>query len=348
MKVFGFKRIFLGIAFFISIQSVSFSQEINSAIGYIQYIDNQYRKIGEDMWSYTSAVAHGKSAKKVEARRKDLVNSTYIAKNNISKMPDFDHDGSLRDSMVSYLHLCYKILNEDYSAIINLEEIAEESYDMMEAYITAQEIANEKLDVAGKMLNAQSKAFAENHNVELVETVDNLSIKLDKANKAFKYYNGLYLVFFKCYKQEAYFMDAMQKGDVNSMEQNKDALLTLSVNGQKNLESVQAFQGDLSLKTACMNFLTFYQLEAKDKIPKIIDFFLKQENFEKIKKSFEANKNSQTKENIEAYNKSVVDYNKSGKSFNTVTQELNTRRNNQINAWNNTIQSFFVRHVPKN
>jgi hypothetical protein len=250
--------------------------------------------------------------------------------------------------MVSYLSLCYNVLNDDYSTIINLEEIAEQSYDMMEAYITAQEKANEKLDEAGKMLNNQSKAFAEKHNVKLIETSDKLSIKLEKANKAFKYYNTLYLVFFKCYKQEAYFMDAMQKGDINSMEQNKDALFTLTTEGQNSLVSIKDFNGDLSLKTACKNFLIFYQTEAKDKIPKIIDFFMKQENFEKIKKSFEANKDSRTKEDIDAYNKTVADYNKSGNTFNAVTEELNTRRINQINSWNTIIQSFFDRHVPKN
>ena len=70
------------------------------------------------------------------------------AKNNIAKMPDFEGDKSLRDSTVSYLSLCYNVLNEDYSKILDLEEIAEQSFDLMEAYLLAQQKAGEKLDEA--------------------------------------------------------------------------------------------------------------------------------------------------------------------------------------------------------
>jgi hypothetical protein len=347
MKLFGLKWVVLASLLVFSFYE-AYTQSFKTAIEYIDYIDKQYKKLGEDMWQYTSAVAHGKNAKKVESKRKDLVSTMLTAKNNIAKMPAFQNDASLRDSMVSYLHLCYNILNSDYSDILNLEEIAEQSYDMMEAYMTAQEKANQKLDDAARMLNNQSKIFATKNNIQIVESNDKLSEKLEKANKAFKYYNNLYLIFFKSYKQEAYLLNAAQAGDVNAIEQNKDALEKFATTGIKSLETIAAYNGDLSLKTACKNLLAFYQAEAKDKAPVIIDFFMKQEKFNNAKKAIEAKQNSQSKEEVDAYNKVVAEYNKSGNSYNAVSEETYNKRIALINNWDNTIQAFFERHVSKN
>jgi len=48
-------------------------------------------------------------------------------------MPPWKGDRSYRNSSVAYLKLVYHVFNEDYGKILNLEEIAEQSYDAMEA-----------------------------------------------------------------------------------------------------------------------------------------------------------------------------------------------------------------------
>ncbi len=63
-------------------------------------------------------------------------------------MPSYNGNKALRDSAVSYLKILYSVFNEDYSKLVNMEEIAEQSYDAMEAYLLAQEKAGEKLDQA--------------------------------------------------------------------------------------------------------------------------------------------------------------------------------------------------------
>ena len=52
-----------------------------------------------------------------------------------------------RDSVVRYLELSYAVLNNDYAKIMDMEEISEQSYDAMEAYMLAQQIANDKMEV---------------------------------------------------------------------------------------------------------------------------------------------------------------------------------------------------------
>jgi hypothetical protein len=329
--------------------TLGFGQQFNDVISYLNYLNKEQERISEDMWSYTSAVAHGKSAKKVDNRRKELINTTLLARKNIADMPGFNNDASLRDSMVSYLTMCNLVLNEDYSKIVDLEEIAEQSYDLMEAYLTAQEKANEKLDIAGKSVDAQVKIFAQKNQVQLVEAKDKTSSKLEKANQVFKYYNPVYLIFFKCYKQEGYFFDALNKNDVNAMEQNKNTLLKFAEESLKKIDTVKAFKNDLSVKTSCRQMLDFYKYEASVKAPVIIDYFLKKENFEKIKTSFDAKMEmARTQDDVNQYNKAAADYNKAIALYNNANLELQKKRNLLLDNWNKAIQSFFDRHVPKN
>ena len=63
---------------------------------------------------------------------------------NISGLPAFNGDKEYRDTAVSFMKLYYNVLNEDYAKIINLEEISEQSYDDMEAYMMAQEKVERK------------------------------------------------------------------------------------------------------------------------------------------------------------------------------------------------------------
>jgi len=294
-------------------------------------------------------VAHGKSARKVENRRKEVLNINMDAQKKIQKAGDYEGDGSLRDSVLSYLKMSYYIINHDYGKIVDMEEISEQSYDAMEAYITAQEKAHQKLEVAGDMMETEQKIFAASHGITLIENKDKIEKKLETAGKVFSYYNRLYLVFFKSYKQEAYMMDALNKNDINGLKQNTDALGKCSDEGLKYLDTAKAYNGDNTVRMSCKEVLTFYKTEATDKCPVIIDFLVKKENFNKIKDAFNAkSQNARTKADVDEYNKSVADMNKASGEYNTINQELNSKRSLLINKWNETVASFLDKQVPKN
>jgi hypothetical protein len=314
----------------------------------MEFIGKQYRKISEDMWDYTNAAAHSKSARKIENRRKDLLNTTQKVQQNIAKMPDFEEDKALRDSTVSYLGLSYDVLNNDYARIVNMEEVAEQSYDLMEAYILAQEIANEKLNQAGQRLDQENQEFANKHNIKLIDGKDKLGNKLEKANKAFKYYNVVYLIFFKSFKQDFYLADALQKNDVNAIEQNRNSLLKFALDGLKKLDTLKAFGGDNSLKISLKQLLDFYKTKTSVKIPILISFYLNKEKFEKTKTEFDAKSEfERTKADVDQYNKTLAEFNKGVTDYNRVSAEISQQNNVRLGAWDKTVQLFLDRQVPK-
>lgn len=315
---------------------------------YLQSIGQQFYQISNDMMSYTSAASHGKSARKVEKKRTELINTIRLAEANVRKMKPFKGDATYRDTVISYLRLNRIVLTEDYGKILDLEDIAEQSYDAMEAYMLAKEKANEKLDIAFEHVSTQQKSFAASHNIKLVDSDSKLSQKIETSGKVLNYYNPIYLIFFKSFKDEAYLMDAIQRNDVNAMEQTKNALLASAETGLDKLGPINAYKGDATLKAACQQVLSFYKMEASQKISEIIDFQLKRENFNKMKAAMDAKRPAdRTKEDIDRYNKMINEYNATINKVNAVHNELNKKRSELLNKWNQTSENFLDKHIPK-
>lgn len=344
MKLFVFTQLIF-LLFLLSNQSNA--QELTAG-AYLDYIGNQYTEVSKDMMSYTSAASHGKGAKKVEKKRQELLITIKEAERTVRKMRPFQGDHQLRDTVASYFKLSHLVLLEDYGKIVDMEEIAERSYDAMEAYMMAKEKANEKLDFSYERVREQHDLFAKKNNIRIIENDSKLSQKLETSGKVYAYYNKIYLVFFKSYKDEAYLLEALTKGDVNAMEQTKNSLANSSAEGVKKLTSIGFFNSDGSLKNVCQQFLSFYQQEATSKATDQVDFFLKKENYEKIKKAFDGKRqNDRTKADVDQYNTAVNEYNTSVNKFNSINNDLNKRRNELINLWNKTSDNFLSKYVPK-
>jgi len=330
---------------------IAFSSTARSqkeAFDYMDKIDAQFKNIMYDSWDYVSAASHGKNARKIENRRKDLLKTIAAAKNIIERMSAFSGDASYRDTVLSYLQLSYNVFNKDYAKIVDMEAIAEESYDNMEAYLLAQQLAEEKLDQANDNLNQETDKFASAHGITLLKTDDKVATKLQTSSKVIKYYNAVYLIFFKSYKQELYLINAMNSSDVNGMEQNKNALITCSTAGIKSLDTIKSFSGDLSIVTSGKALLNFYKMESSTKMKEVIDYYIAKENFDKIKAAFDAkSQSSRTKADVDQYNKAVNDMNAAAKKFSGINDELNKKRSAALDNWNSTSEKFIDSHVPK-
>lgn len=323
------------------------AQVTATAGSYMSYISEQQREIMKDFMSYTSAVAHGKSARKVENRRQELLKTMTDSRRKVASMAPYQGDKSLRDSTAKFLLISYHVLNDDYGKIMNLEEVAEQSYDAMEAYLLAQAIAEDKIHEASVNLSALEKQFAGKHNVTIVETKDELAEKVVQAGKVNDYHNSVYLIFFKSYKQEWYLMDAISKKNVNAIEQNKSSLKKYAEEGLAKLDTMSAFKGDRSLLAACRQMLEFHKSECS-KIAPITDFYLKEENFVKVKKAFETKREKdRTQADVDQYNKAINELNAAGSEFNNSNAQLNKNRSQLIDSWNKASKNYMDKHTPK-
>lgn len=330
--------------FFLSFRS---SAQYETAGQYLDYINNASQALTTKYLVYLSAVSHGKSARKVEKRRIDVVNSINETRYNIQGMPPWKGDRTLKDTTVAYLKILNSVFNDDYGKIVNMEEIAEQSYDLMEAYMLAQQKAYEKLNAAGDKQVEMQRAFAKKNGINLVENTTELEEKSKKASEVLKHGNEVYLIFFKVYKQESYLIEAMNQKNLVSMEQNINSLKKLSEEALEKLKSVELYNNDASLVAACRNMMNFYKSEAA-RSASLTDYILKEENFNKLKKQLDSKpQNKRTQADIDQYNTAVNDINAAMKDFNNTNTALNKERTAGLNDWNKAYNNFMDEYMPK-
>lgn len=323
------------------------AQAFETPVQYMEHIGKANQALTEKYLLYLSGMSHGKSARKVEKRRLEVLKAINDTRFDIMGMPPFKGDRTLKDTTVAYLKILNSVFNEDYGKIVNMEEIAEQSYDLMEAYMLAQEKANEKLQDASRRQGEMQKQFAAKHNITLIDGGETASeAKMKVANEVMKHYDDVYLVFFKVNKQEGYLMEAVNQKNVNSIEQNINSLQNLSAQGLEKLKALNGYNKDASLIIACRNMLNFYNDEAKEGSA-LTDFFLKEENFTKLKKQFDTKRGAKrTQQDIDEFNKAVDDINKASDKFNTVNNGLNKQRDKTLNGWNNAVKKYLDEYIP--
>jgi hypothetical protein len=326
---------------------MTYSQDVTTPGGYMSTISEKIKVINQTYINYLSAVSHGKSARKVEKLRQKTVDDIFNARGEVMGTGGFKGDKTLRDATAAYLKTCYLVFNEDYGKIVNMEEIAEQSYDAMEAYLLAQSKAGEKLSEAADARSKAQKEFAAKYNIQLIDVKDELDLKVEKSDKVQSYYNKVYLIFFKPYKQDAYLVDAMNRNDINGVEQNRNALASYANAGLEELAKVDAFESDASLVAACKKALLFYKDLAEKRVVGVTDFMLASESFTKTKKSFDAMPASKrTQTDVDKFNKAVNDINAGAKNFNKTNNEVNKERNDVLNQWNDMVTRFMDVHMP--
>ena len=158
----------------------------------------------------------------------ELIQTSNSALSKAKSAKAFDGSSEFKDSVVEYLRLVNIVLKEDYAKIVDMEEISENSYDAMEAYMTARDQASDKLSDASVMINRVQRRFAEAHDIKIIESSSELDKKMEVAGEVYDHYNEVYLIFFKSFKQEAYLLDAISRKDLSAIEQNREALVTTS------------------------------------------------------------------------------------------------------------------------
>ncbi|WCO02995.1 LIC11966 family surface protein [Psychroserpens ponticola] len=341
------KRITLTLSLFCILTSTFVTaQSFDNASEYLDFVAEEQQAITKNMWKYTKAVAHSNSDRSIEGKRKNLLKTIDKAIAKIEKADGFDGD-EYKNQVLKHMQLNKSLLNHDYAAIVDMKEVADQSYDAMEAYIVAQELADKKMEESQQEYETNFYAFAEKHEIQIIESENDLGRKMKISNEVFEHYNDMYLVYFKVYINEVYLWEAVESNDVGAIQQNSNALNAAAKEGLIALKEQSQYKNDDSIINATKKAFEFFIDETENKIPQLTDFLILNEDFEKIKNSLEQTpERERTKEQIDAYNKKVKDINKAVKNYNKVNTELNNDRQNTINQINNTNANFLANHIP--
>jgi uncharacterized lipoprotein YehR (DUF1307 family) len=331
--------------YFLSLLVVSAQDD--SPVAYMNLLEKAEQDANQKYLAYISAAAHSGRVRKIEKMRQQLLNGIINSRNNVIGTPFYKGDKALRQSSIDYLNFLYLVFNDDYAKMVNMEEIAEQSFNEMQAYLLLQEKAGEKLNEIQTKRNTATKDFAKKYNVTLLEGNSEMGDKMKKASDVIKYRNEVYLVFFKCNWQWNELNKAIKNNKINDIEQARNAVIAFAEEGMKALDTLKHFEGDPSLANSCRTALIQYKRMAEKDVPKLTDFILKSENFEKLKKSFDAKPaKDRTQQDINNYNKAVNELNKGVNLYNNTNQILVDTNNELIRSWEKTDKDFSDAHTP--
>ena len=323
------------------------SQNFEKATDYLSFVGEELEVISKNSWKLTKAIAHSKSDRTVTSKRKVLLKSVERAIAKIKKANGYDGD-EYKNQVLEHLSLRESLLKNDFAKIIDMKEVAEQSYDLMEAYIIAREMADEKMTEAQAEYEVHFYDFANKHNINIIESDSDLSKKMKISGEVFDHYNDLYLIFFKVYINEIYLMEALEKSDINAIQQNTNALSATAKEGLEIIKEVELYKNDTSVANATKSIFEFFIDEADNKIPKQLDFLVLNEDMERITETLEKTpEKKRTKKQIDDYNAKIKEINKAIKDYNRVNGELNNDRQKVFNALDTAKEKFLAKHIPK-
>ena len=332
--------------FILLIAYTTHSQSFKNASEYLDFIATEQESVTKNMWKYTKAIAHSKNDRTINAKRNVLLKTVEKA---IAKIENADgYDGEdYKNQVLTYMRLNESLLNQDYAKIIDMKEVAEQSYDAMEAYVLARELADQKMEDAYNEYDTNFRLFAAKHNISIVESETDLGNKMKISNQVFNHYNELYLIYFKVSINEMYLIDALSKNDVGAIQQNANALSQTAKEGLEILKTVELYKNDKSIAEVTKDAFEFFIDEADNQVPQLTEFLILNEDFETIKNTLEKTpERKRTKEQIDTYNKKVKDINKAVDNYNKVNTKLNKDRQNVVNKLNTTNENFLAKHIP--
>lgn len=326
-----------------------FCQDFKSPVDYLSYIGKEQEIISKSTWKYTKAIAHSKSARRIDNTRKQLVKTMDMAIQKISGLKNgYQGDVQYRDEVLKYINLVRSSINDECDKIIDMQEVAEKSYDFMEAYIMARDKVNEKLDIAFEEVSLAQKNYALKYKIQLLDNESELGKKMKISNQIFDYHTDIYLIFFKSNITDNFLTQAIQAKDMNAIQQHASALAAYSKEGLEKLKTKAAYNKDESMIKITQKALEYYNDVAEKFVPNTINFLMLQEKFTVAKNNLESkSKRDITDAEIESYNQLVKQLNKETQIYNNAINANNIAKTNAINNWNNTSEIFISKHVPQ-
>jgi hypothetical protein len=341
-----FKHLFTVIIFLLS-ASITTQAQNDDPVAYMDAVNKAEEEANQKYLLYVSTAAHSGRIRKIEKMRQQAIDGIVNSRNKAIGLPLYKGDKALRQSSIDYLNFLYLVFTDDYKKIVNLEEIAEQSFNEMQAYLLLQEQTSEKLNEANAKRNRATKEFATKYNINLIEQTSENESKQKKAGEVIEYRNKIYLIYFKCNWQWGELNKAMKNNKVTEIEQARNALISYAKEGMVGLDTLKNFDGDPTLANVCRHALNQYKIMGERDVPKMTDYFLKTENFEKVKRSFDSKpQNSRTKQDIDAYNKAVNEMNAGVNTFNSLAQSTNNTGNTIAENYNKADKDFADKHTP--
>lgn len=317
----------------------------HEAVEYYKKLTAPLQTLKEANYNYAKSVTRIRRVRKIEKSRQEQLRAITSISKQMKKYGPLRDDDTLRSEIVRYLDLTYIVLKRDFDKILDMEDIEAQSYDRDEAHQLAIDLAVEKLNATFNIMRKAEKAYFRKYQINVTETKDEMSLKIERANKAIEYYNGIYRIFFKVNKEDSYARKALAEKDVAALEQHLTTLVSFAEECSEKLKQLSGYEGDDDLLKITIEAVEFYRFEGEKTYPANIEFFIQTDNFQNASKKLHAKRESdRTQKDVDEYNNSITVYNKKAAEINKINKISYKKQNDFVKRWNSVVDRFFRKH----
>jgi hypothetical protein len=317
----------------------------HAAVLYFEELISPFTDVRKASYTYMQTVVKMRKARTVEKSRQELLQVVQSKKEICKGSTPFEGDSTLKCELIRYLDLVDIILKEDFAKILDMEDIAAQSYDQEEAHQLALDLAVEKLRASFDVFKKAQKDFFIKYHINEKKEQDELTQKIEKANRAIEYYKAVSRIFLKTNKENYYAGEAVSSKDIAALGQHATTLVSFAEEGLEKLKQKGGYEGDDKLLSSAVTMLEFYRHEGQTTYPVNVDFYLKTENMEKAQKRLNSIKESdRKKEDIDQFNREVKAYNEAVKEVNKANKASYKTHKKLLKSWNKQMEKFFKNH----
>jgi hypothetical protein len=321
-------------------------QLTHDAILYYRKLTAPLTDLKKANFDYMQSITKMRRARAVERKRQELLKVIQENRDFFKNSGPFQGDSTLKSELIRYLDLVYIVLKQDFDKILDMEDIAAQSYDQAEAHQLALDLAVGKMRASFDVLKKADNDFFKKYRIAIKDEKDELVLKMEKANKAIDYFNDIHRIFYKANKEEFYAKEAIEHKDVAGLEQHAMTLVSFSEEGLKQLKEKKGYEGDDELILDATKLLEFYRNEGLVTCQANVDFNLKSDNVMDAGKKFRSIKEGdRKKEDVDRYNEAVNSYNKAVKEINKINKDSYKTHNKLLKLWNKQTEKFFKKHA---
>jgi len=334
--------------FFLLLSSAALAQNSSEALDYLNEITKEQKNISEQLMRYISVSAHSTNGRKIENKRRRLVDATDKARSHVQGVDEFEGDASLRDAVLTYYNLSYQSLTDDYKEIAAMKESANSNYEIMKALLAAEEQANVNLNKAQTEVESSTHKFAAEHEINLITEENPLSEMITKSNEVNQYYNDIFLPMFKVNLQNIQLKEMLQTGDIEKIEMARLQTAEYAEEARAELAKLSPFKGDNSLIEAAEKRVDYYLEEANVMALNSIEYAkVNAELEEKQAKIDKLKPKQRSKKIVDEFNVLVNQANSLVNKLNANAQRFNQTSQLELRQWQELVQRFKRTHIPK-
>lgn len=249
-----------------------YAQEKHPSVIYMEQFTKEYNYLQELHVDYLSSLVHGKAndAMKKEEESKVVLEKALA---RLDAIETYENDKGVKEAALNAFKTMQEMAELDIDALVEDKAGCTDCFEAVEVRYKLSEKEAKKVDEALDKWRAKTEAFAEEHEIELIDNDNEFNKTIVKVNRLNDYLQQIELCVAEAtYANNAVF-EAFSAQDIKAAKREVSRFNKAVKNAQKRLKTVESIPEDNITMTKARLLLDYFDKMGKDMYPDMLKAF---------------------------------------------------------------------------